>query len=172
LRIAVLDRNTRALRNVVRRAGVDLVVRRPVHPTALRLLLLHALYRGPERRTRRVAVGSPVRFRAGILRKEGVLADLSLRGCQIVSRHKLRTGQSVVVWVPEAGNDARTFAVRGKVVRTLVAEGGERGFGVDFGKVSKAVAASCARPCRPISKAPRRARCPARISARRSRSRR
>jgi hypothetical protein len=140
VRIAVLDRNTRALRNVVRRAGIDLVVRRPVHPTALRLLLLHALYRGPERRTRRVAVGAAVRYRSGLLRKDGVLADLSLRGCQILSRHKVRTGHSVVVWVPDTGHEGKTFAVRGKVVRTLTTDAGERGFGVDFGKVAKDVA--------------------------------
>jgi len=141
VRIAVLDRNMRSLRSVVRRAGVDLVVRRPVHPTALRLLLLHSLYRGPERRSRRVAIGTPVRFRAGLLRKDGVLTDLSLRGCQIVSRHTVRTGQSCVVWVPEGTQESKSFAVRGTVVRTLVTEGGERGFGVDFGKVSKDVAA-------------------------------
>lgn len=141
VRIAVLDRNTRALRNVVRRAGIDLVVRRPVHPVALRLLLLHALYRGPERRSRRVAVGSSVRFRAGILRKEGVLADLSMRGCQILSRHKVRAGQSVVVWVPETTGEGRSFSVRGSIVRAFVAESGERGFGIDFGKVPQSVTA-------------------------------
>lgn len=141
VRIAVLDRNTRSLRNLVRRAGFDLVVRRPVHPTALRLLLLHALYRGPERRTRRVAVGVPVRFRTGFLRKDGVLADLSLRGCQILSRHAPRSGQSVVVWVPDATPTAKPYSVRGQVVRILAGGDGERGFGVDFGKVSKVLAA-------------------------------
>lgn len=142
VRIAVLDRNMRSLRTVVRRAGADLVVRRPVHPTAFRLLLLHALYRGPERRSRRVAVGTAVRFRTGILKKDGMLTDLSLRGCQIVSRHALRPGQSLVVWIPEGtALDAKAFAVRGAVVRCFVADGGERGFGVDFGRVGKEVAA-------------------------------
>ena len=60
VRIAVLDRNSRTLRTLLRRSGVDLVVRRPVHPAALRLVLVHALYRGPERRTRRVAVGAQI----------------------------------------------------------------------------------------------------------------
>jgi hypothetical protein len=142
VRIAVLDRNMRSLRTVVRRAGADLVVRRPVHPTALRLLLLHALYRGPERRSRRVAVGTAVRFRTGLLKKDGMLTDLSLRGCQIVSRQTLRPGQSLVVWIPEsAALGARVFAVRGSVVRCFVADGGERGFGVDFGKVGTEIAA-------------------------------
>jgi hypothetical protein len=140
VRIAVLDRNMRSLRALVRRAGVDLVVRRPVHPAALRLLLLHSLYRGPERRSRRVVVGTPVRFRAGLLRKDGLLTDLSLRGCQIVSRHALRPGQSLVVWVPDAAQEGKTFGVRGTVVRCFQAAGGERGYGVDFGVVAKHVA--------------------------------
>jgi hypothetical protein len=140
VRIAVLDRNTRSVRSLARRFGIDLVVRRPVHPTALRLLLLHSLYRGPERRTRRVAVGAPIRFRAGFLRRDGTLADLSMRGCQIVSRHTVRPGQAVVVWIPDPAQPARPFAVAGKIVRTLVAEGGDRGFGVDFGRVKRDVA--------------------------------
>jgi hypothetical protein len=141
VRIAVLDRHARSLRSLVRRAGVDLVVRRPVHPTALRLLLLHALYRGPERRSRRVAVGAGVRFRIGLLRRRaGVLADLSMRGCQILSPQPVRVGQNIVVWIPDAANEGRSFAVRGVVVRTLETPSGERGFGVDFGKVGKSVA--------------------------------
>lgn len=142
VRIAVLDRNMRSLRGLVRRAGADLVVRRPVHPTAFRLLLLHSLYRGPERRSRRVVVGTAIRFRTGLLKKEGMLTDLSLRGCQIVSRHALRPGQSMVVWIPETSAiGAKLFAVRGAVVRCFVGDGGERGFGVDFGKVGKEAAA-------------------------------
>lgn len=135
VRIAVLDRNLRSPRAVMRREGIDLVVRRPVHPAALRLLLLHALYRGPERRVRRVAVGAPVRFRAGLLRKDGVLTDLSMRGCQIVSKHAQRPGHSIVVWVPDGVSPGRSFAVRGTVVRCFTSYGDEHGFGVDFGAV-------------------------------------
>ncbi len=137
VRIAVLDRNSRTLRTLLRRSGVDLVVRRPVHPAALRLVLVHALYRGPERRTRRVAVGAPVRFRLGLLKRDGMLADLSLRGCLLLSRHGVRVGQGVVVWVPDPATDGRSFALRGSIVRTMTTERGERGFGVDFGKVAK-----------------------------------
>ena len=120
VRIAVLDRNSRTLRTLLRRSGVDLVVRRPVHPAALRLLLVHALYRGPERRTRRVAVGAPVRFRLGLLKRDGTLADLSMRGCLLLSRHHVRVGQGVVVWVPDPATDGRSFALRGSVVRTVM----------------------------------------------------
>ena len=103
--------------------------------TALRLLLVHSLYRGPERRSRRVAVGAPVRFRAGLRKREAVLADLSLRGCLLLSRHGVRVGQGIVVWIPDPATDGRSFTVRGKIVRALA--GDEPGFGVDFGKVAK-----------------------------------
>lgn len=139
VRIAVLDRNSRTLRTLMRRSGVDLVVRRPVHPTALRLLLVHSLYRGPERRSRRVAVGAPVRFRTGLRKREAVLADLSLRGCLLLTRHSVRVGQGIVVWIPDPATDGRSFAVRGAIVRKLAGETGENGFGVDFGKVTKDV---------------------------------
>ena len=137
VRVAVLDRNSRTLRTLMKRAGVDLVVRRPVHPSALRLLLVHSLYRGPERRSRRVAVGAPVRYRAGLLRREAVLADLSLRGCLLLTRHGVRVGQRVVVWIPDPATDGSTFALRGAVARRI--SDGELGFGVDFGRVAKGI---------------------------------
>ena len=135
VRVAVLDRNSRTLRTLMKRSGVDLVVRRPVHPSALRLLLVHSLYRGPERRSRRVAVGAPVRYRAGLRKREAVLADLSLRGCLLLTRHGVRVGQTIVVWVPDPATDGSSFAVRGVVARRLT--GDEAGFGVDFGSVAK-----------------------------------
>ncbi|MGH0031949.1 MAG: hypothetical protein ACQGVC_19335, partial [Myxococcota bacterium] len=74
--IAVCDSDTRSLRNSLRRAGIQLMVRRPVHPAALRAIVLHSLYRGPERRRSvRVSVGAPVRFRAGWRQRAAVLAD-------------------------------------------------------------------------------------------------
>ena len=61
LRIAILDGESRTVCALLRRSSFEMIVRRPVHPAALRLLLLHALYRGPEkRRTPRVSVGAPV----------------------------------------------------------------------------------------------------------------
>ena len=58
-RIAVIDNDSRTLRSMLRRLGVDYVVARPVHAAALRLLVLHCVYRGPERRRlTRVSVGA------------------------------------------------------------------------------------------------------------------
>ena len=67
------------------RAGVTLVVRRPVHPATLRSVLRHALYRGPERRREaRVGIGLPVRYRLGWWPRRGLLQELSPRGAGLL----------------------------------------------------------------------------------------
>lgn len=135
VRIAVLDHDARTLRALCRRAGVDLVVRRPVHPIAVRLLLLHALYRGPDRRARRVAVGVPVRFRTTLRSRPALLADLSTRGCQLVGCKSLMPGRRVTVYLPDPSAAGRTFTVSGRVVRAV--RGGESGFAIEFQGVSE-----------------------------------
>lgn len=137
VRIAVLDHDARTLRALCRRAGVDLVVRRPVHPVAVRKLLLHALYRGPDRRARRVAVGVPVRFRATLRSRPALLADLSTRGCQLVGCRTLAPGRRVTVYLPDPAAAGRSFPVGGRVVR--VVRGGESGFAVEFRGASERV---------------------------------
>jgi hypothetical protein len=139
VRIAVLDHDARTLRALCRRAGVDLVVRRPVHPVAVRKLLLHALYRGPDRRARRVAVGVPVRFRTWLRSRPALLADLSVRGCQLVGCKALLPGRRVSVSIADPGAPGRSFSVSGRVVRTV--RGGESGFAMEFRGVSERVRA-------------------------------
>ena len=140
IRIAVIDRDARTVRALLRRSGIDLIVCRPVHPAALRGLLLHALYRGPERRSRRVAVGAPVRFRAGLRRRSAVLADLSARGCLLITRDPVRLGARLTVYLPDVRSPGRSFAVRGRVVRAVQAasdEPGGEGFAVAFDQVTR-----------------------------------
>lgn len=133
VRIAVLDRDARTLRALCRRTGVDLVVLRPVHPTAVRLLLLHTLYRGPDRRVRRVAVGVPVHFRCGFRWRSALLADLSTRGCQLVGCASRPPGKRLKVCLPDPAAPGRSFAVIGHVVRLV--RGAEAGFAVEFSGV-------------------------------------
>ena len=125
VQMAVLDQDSRTLRAMLRRAGVDLVVRRPVHREALRLLLLHALYRGPERRARRVPIGAPVRFRTGLRRRDAMLADLSVKGCRLLTRRAFEPGQRITVQLPEALSGGRPLSVRGRVVRAGAVEESE-----------------------------------------------
>ncbi len=116
-RIVVVDQDSRTLRARIRRARAQWVVRRPFHPEAFRLLLAHCLYRGPERRQLRVALGAPARFRAGLRRGTGLVADLSAEGCRLLTDAPLAVGQRLLVFLPRAGDPRRTFFVRGRVVR-------------------------------------------------------
>ena len=127
-RIAVLDGRSRTVSALLRRASFELVVRRPVHPAALRLLLLHTLYRGSEkRRTPRVSVGAPVQFRTGLRRHRAILAEISERGCRLLSSQRVALGQSLTLQVPAAVAGGRAFSVKCLVVRTTPAQIGTSG---------------------------------------------
>ena len=118
VRIAVLGSDSRTLRTMLRRVGINLLVRRPVHPAALRLLILHSLYRGPEkRRTDRVLVGFPVRYRVGLRRRRAMLVDLSLAGCRLVTEQRLDIGKRIALQLPSDVGGGRPLTVMGDVVR-------------------------------------------------------
>jgi hypothetical protein len=123
VRIAILEKDSKTLRAMLHRAGVDLIVRRPAHPAALRLLVLHSLYRGPEkRRSLRVSVGAPVRFRVGLRRRSAILADLSTSGCRLLAPVEVECGRRVRLQVSREIADGRPFRIRGTVVRAGASE--------------------------------------------------
>jgi hypothetical protein len=137
VRIAVLDGDSKTLRKMLSRVDADLLVRQPVHPAALRLLILHALYRGPEkRRVTRVSMGAPVRFRSGLRRRPAILAELSTRGCRMMvdsGCHRTAPDRLVtVVLPPEVTNDKRSLSLRGHVMRISNAEAGSEVIAVLF----------------------------------------
>ena len=122
-RIAILDKDSRTLRSMLQRAGIDLIVRRPVHPAALRLLILHSLYRGPEkRRARRVSVGAPVQYRMGLRRRSAILADLSVSGCRLLLEQPLPRGRDLSLSIPGEITGGRGLSLRGTVVRATGSE--------------------------------------------------
>jgi hypothetical protein len=121
-RIAVLDGDSRTLRAHLRRMRVEWMVRRPVHPAALRLLLLHVLYRGPERRRRRrVSVGAAVRVRAGLLGRSATLTDFSTRGCRLLARSAIARGRRVRLTLPGRVTGGRALRLKATVVRSAPA---------------------------------------------------
>ena len=129
VRIAVLDGDSKTLRKMLYRVDTDLLVRQPVHPAALRLLILHALYRGPEkRRTTRVSMGARVRFRIGLRRRTAILAELSTRGCRMMADpgyHRAAPDKLMTITLPpEVTNDERPLALRGHVMRVSSGEEG------------------------------------------------
>lgn len=116
-RVAIVDSDSPGLRAGLREAGFDLLVRRPVHPTALRLLLLRLLYRGPERRREtRVSVGASTRYRSGLLWRRAVLTELSVGGCRLLTPRPVALGWRIGVEIPDApGSPLR---LSGRVVRS------------------------------------------------------
>lgn len=116
--IAVLNGDSRTLRAQLRRMHVELIVRRPVHPAALRLLLLHALYRGPERRRReRVSVGAEVRFRQRLLSRAATLAELSLNGARLLTRHAVAQGRRLKLRLGPEVTGGRPLRLTASVLR-------------------------------------------------------
>jgi hypothetical protein len=131
--IAICDRDSRTLRTSLRRAGVQKMVRRPVHPAALRALLLHALYRGPERRrTARVSVGAPVGLRLGLRKRNAILADLSIGGCRILSAHELEPGGAIKLSIPAEIAGGKVLSLRGRVLRRLEQAAGDPAYAIKF----------------------------------------
>jgi hypothetical protein len=121
VRIVVVSEDSTTLREQLRRIGFDYLVRRPVHPEALRLLLMRSLYAGEERRgEERVPMGVEVSFRTGLLPRRATMVDLSSRGCRLVSSYALEPGRRVSVQVPDTGEDP--LVVRGQVIRISLDE--------------------------------------------------
>jgi hypothetical protein len=118
VRIAVLAGEARTVRRMLQREMVDFTVRRPVHPAALRLLILHALYRGPEKREdERATIGAPIRFRTGWRWRRAILVDLSVRGCRLLSTHRANRGERVALKLPAELTHQKPLFLKGRVVR-------------------------------------------------------
>jgi hypothetical protein len=109
VRMAVLTDEARNATSQLRERGFEYVVRRPVHPIALQLLLLRALYRGDERRvSTRVAIGCPTSYRTTFRRRPALLVDLSRGGCRFHGAKALDPDSEIQIQLPKelAGNAA------------------------------------------------------------------
>jgi hypothetical protein len=123
VRIVVVEEDSRTLRSHLREVGFDYLVRRPVHPEALRLLLLHCVFSGDERRAEpRIPVGFEVSFRSGLLPRKATMVDLSTRGCRLLSKWGLEPGKRITVTIPERVGIAESIALKGRVVRMRLDE--------------------------------------------------
>lgn len=130
-KIAVVTEDSNTLRNLLRRNGFNLLIRRPVHPYALRLVLLRALYSGKERRMDpRLPIGHPIRYRTGLRSKQAWMADLSLRGCRLLLDDSPQAGSRLTLQIPSGVTDGRSLTLRGKVLR--VSPAGSQSGGVRY----------------------------------------
>jgi hypothetical protein len=158
LRIAFLDGDARTAHAMLQRTGVDMTVRRPVHPMALRLLILHTIYRGPEKRKlQRVSVGTAVSFRMGLRKRNALLADISRGGCLLISSEPLLRGKSLKLTLSSEVTGGRTLSLAGKVIRCGPAPGGIPGveqIAIGFEDVSSSVAKRLATIVKTFAKGP------------------
>lgn len=117
-RIAILEKDSKTLRSMLKRVSVDYLVFRPVHPTALRLLVTRLLYQGPERRrSQRFSVGAPVGFRTGLWRRQALLADLSLQGCNLIASRSAKFGAKITLWLPSEITGDKPLCLSGRITR-------------------------------------------------------
>lgn len=134
--VAICDSDTRSLRNSLRRAGIQLMVRRPVHPAALRAIVLHALYRGPERRRSvRVSIGAPVRFGGRFRQRPAVLADLSVGGFRLLSHHAAQAGAAILLAIPAEVSGDKALTLKARVLRCLPGADGSHTLTAKFEKL-------------------------------------
>ena len=132
VRIAIVEEDSPTARTVLRRLGFVYLVRRPVHPTALRLLILRALYRGDERRSdARVPVGFDISLRSGMRRRDALLVDLSRGGCRLIADRALPAGAKLSLHLPGELLGDTDLTVSGQILRCerdaqALADGGFR----------------------------------------------
>jgi c-di-GMP-binding flagellar brake protein YcgR len=119
-KIGIVAEDSNTLRSMLRRIGFDLLIRRPVHPYALRLLILRALYTGDERRREsRVPVGYEISYRSGVRRKKAMLLELNTRGCRLLSETPLKVGSRLTLDLPQEVTGGRSMQLRAKVIRSV-----------------------------------------------------
>jgi hypothetical protein len=115
--IAILAHDARTLRSSLRRTGTTLMVRRPVHPAALRALVVHSLYRGPEkRRSARVNVGASVRVKVGWRPRPALLVDLSVSGCRLMTERPIEPGAPFRLLLPAELTGGKALSVEASVL--------------------------------------------------------
>jgi hypothetical protein len=128
--IVVAEPGTRSAGRRLHPLGVEWIVRRPAHPAALRLLIQHALYRGPERRrTQRVSIGLPIRYRSRWLPRRALLREMSLRGASLIASRRVSPGARISLELADPGGP---IVLRGEVVRCRPLAASEVELGVAF----------------------------------------
>ena len=128
VRVAILSEDSSTLRGRLQALGFEYLVRRPVHPEALRLLLLRLLYRGDERRaSERLPIGSAVSYRAGLWRRKALVAEISTSGCRLLTPRGYEPSTPLTVQLPKELVGGEALSLAGRVVRSERKPNGDPG---------------------------------------------
>jgi len=136
--IAVHGQDFLPLRIRRRKLGIHFLVQSSVEQAALRLLLQHVLYRGPERRDgTRLPVGAAVVCTDDRGEKvDAALLDLTRDGCRLSTERAFEVGAELSIAFPAKLAGGREIPLPGRVVRTIADPGSERRtLGVAFGGI-------------------------------------
>lgn len=132
--IAVVDDSSRTLVSQLNRIGVSMVVRRPIHPRALRLLLLREIYCGPEKRgRRRISIGHPIRVGSGLFKSRATLLELSPNGARIATTHPTKVGARLRIVLGKDLTRGKPLKLQGTIVRCIRLAKGRSGDAYEVG---------------------------------------
>ena len=121
--IAICEDVSETIRSLMRQKGFQYLVRRPVHPDALRLLLRYALYQKPDRRGRiRHPIGYEVSWRIGWQRDRGALLEISTDGCTLLATSSLPLDTRIAIRIPREVAGGESLKLRGTVIRCTAEE--------------------------------------------------
>ena len=116
--IVVAEGDSKLLHGREQPIGFDYVVRRPVHPEALRLLFLRALFSGSEQRGEpRLPLGYRITWISGCRLARATLLDISLRGCRLQAVRQPSPGSGITLHLPRDLVGGLGLVLRGEVVR-------------------------------------------------------
>ena len=116
--IAIAANGSKTLQTMMRRMGFDYLVRQPVHPEALRLLLMSILYTEHERRSLpRWPLGYEVKVKTRGYRGRATLLEISREGCRLLVSRSIELRGPVAVRIPRALAGRRGFTLEGRVLR-------------------------------------------------------
>ena len=117
LHLVITDAASRSLTAMLRRQGCDMVAAAPINKTVLRLLVQRALFPGVQRRdSERVTIGEEIKIKTGLLGRSAILAELSLRGCGLITRQAIPLDSEVHLTMPSKLTGGGPLHLEGKVV--------------------------------------------------------
>jgi len=121
--IAFVSSESKTQKALLQKAGFDFLIREPVHPAALRVLVQRALFRGEDaRRAPRVACGHPATYKTGFWRQKATLIDLSPRGCRLLTQKPVKEKSEITIQIPKELAGGRALEIVGHAVRVTPAE--------------------------------------------------
>ena len=139
--IAVTDSTSKTVGTAIQRLGYRYIVRRPVHPLALRMLLSQGLCPDAGNRSApRAAYGGEVSWRVGWRRRRGAIIDVSSDGCLLFATKRAEVGCRLKIRFPAQIEMGRAFTVEGRVMRCMPVAQEQVVLGVQFESNSVQVA--------------------------------